>query len=149
MMTVYCGLFFIVDQPEIYNSEDQEILILSNGLKLSNKVKVVMFALIMASNLAFLSYWCYKMSQEVKIVLLKKFQKVYLVIFVCFDKEKLQKNYKKMEKAEVNEVLREDFMKTIKQVKSLYKTGELVLSDVVLEKLGVHLHPKLIMKVAG
>lgn len=54
-----------------------------------------------------------------------------------------------MERDEENEILREDFLKTLKEIKSLYKDNKLVLSDVVLEKLTLYLHPSNILKVAG
>ena len=92
MITVYCGLFFMADQPEIYNSDDPQINSLDNGLKLTESMKIVMFVGIVTSNCAFLGYWCFKMYKEVRIVLLKKMEKIYLVLFVCMNTSKLKRD---------------------------------------------------------
>lgn len=52
-------------------------------------MKIVMFLMILFSNLTFFTYWLYKMYVEVRIVLLKKSEKVYLYLFLCGVKEKL------------------------------------------------------------
>ena len=54
-----------------------------------------------------------------------------------------------MEKDEENELLREDFLKVLKEIKSLYVNERLVLSDLVFEKLSLYLHPNYILSVAG
>jgi hypothetical protein len=35
MLTIYCGLFFISDLPEVYNSEDSTVIEADNGCKFS------------------------------------------------------------------------------------------------------------------
>ena len=54
-----------------------------------------------------------------------------------------------MEKDEVNELLREDFLKTLKAIKTMYTTGKLVLSDTVMERLQFYLNEDKIMEAAG
>jgi len=61
-----------------------------NGLRLGEGMKTFMFMLIVVSNLVFLVYWAAKMIKEVKVVLLKKFTRVYLFLFLCGSTEKLQ-----------------------------------------------------------
>ena len=69
------------------------------------------FALIILSNLAFFLYWGYKMYMELKQVMLKKIEKLYLCLCVCMDKGKLEKDKEACRIAEENELLREDYMK--------------------------------------
>jgi len=49
---------------------------------------------------------------EVKALMLKKFTKIYLILCLCGDQERLQTATKAQEIADENEILREDFMKS-------------------------------------
>jgi hypothetical protein len=62
---------------------------------------------IMLANLVFFGFWFYKMLQEVRNTLVKKFEKVYLVLFLCGDKNKLDKMKNQQKIDEENESLRE------------------------------------------
>jgi len=63
------------------------------------------------------------MYAEVKIVVLKKFSKVYLFFCLCGNESKLDKSIKQMYIDEKNELLREDFMKMFESIKELYTSG--------------------------
>lgn len=52
-------------------------------------MKILMFLFILISNLVFFGFWVYKMMVEVRIVLLKKFGKVYMKIFLCGNEKRL------------------------------------------------------------
>jgi hypothetical protein len=91
MITVYCGLFFMSDQPEIYQSSNYLVQEHDNGLRLSEGMKIMMFLLIVGSNSLFFGYWVYKMYVEVRIVMLNKMEKVYMIMCLCGDKGKLKR----------------------------------------------------------
>jgi hypothetical protein len=55
----------------------------------------------MISNIVFFGYWAYKMLQEVRNTLVKKFEKIYLHVFLCGDKVKLDK-MKNQQKIDIN-----------------------------------------------
>lgn len=54
-------------------------------------MKFTFFAIIMISNLAFFGFWTLKMIQEVKNTLIKKFERIYLMVFLCGDRAKLER----------------------------------------------------------
>ena len=81
ILTVYCGLFYLSDQPEIYNSTEDSISSADNGLRLNPSSKMFLFLVILISNLLFFAYWAYKMLGEIKNTLRTKFKKVYLYVF--------------------------------------------------------------------
>lgn len=88
-MSIYCGIFFISDIP----SKDMVGLPSSvkGGINLSEGMKMFLFVVIMVSNLAFFGYWFFKMIQEIRITLITKLEKIYLLVFLCNDKNKLEK----------------------------------------------------------
>jgi len=63
MITIYCGLFFLSEIPAELMRINPEV---TNGLQLSEEMKLVFFSAIVLCNLFFMSYWAYKMYQEVK-----------------------------------------------------------------------------------
>jgi len=123
MITVYCGIFFMQDKPEIYESSNVSVSVHDNGLRLDDSMKLIMFFLILFSNLTFFFYWMYKMYVEVRIVMIKKFSKVYMNVFLCGSQKKFVKAKAKMEEEEINEILREDYYALLKQMETIYTSG--------------------------
>jgi hypothetical protein len=89
-ISIYCGIFFISDIP----TKDFLSLPTSvkGGITLSDMMKLIFFLIIMISNLTFFGYWLYKMLQEVKNTLIKKFEKLYLYLFLCGDRALLERS---------------------------------------------------------
>lgn len=63
MITIYCGLFYLSEIPEELMRKNPDV---TNGLQLSEDMKLFFFAAIIIANLFFFIYWGYKMYQEVK-----------------------------------------------------------------------------------
>lgn len=125
-LTIYCGIFFITN----IKSSDVDSLPPSvvGYIVLSENLKLIFFCIILISNLCFITYWAYKMLLEVKNTLIKKFEKLYLCLFLCMDREKLEKQKQKQRIEEENELLREAYFKSINNLKKLYKSGKVVLT---------------------
>ena len=89
-ISIYCGIFFISDIP----TKDFLSLPTSvkGGITLSDMMKLIFFLIIMISNLTFFGYWLYKMLQEVKNTLIKKFEKLSLYLFLCGDRALLERS---------------------------------------------------------
>jgi hypothetical protein len=70
-------------------------------------MKLAFFFIILLANFIFFAFWLYKMLLEVKVTLMKKMEKLYLLLFLCNDRVKLErlKNQQKID--EENEALRE------------------------------------------
>jgi len=83
MVTIYCGIFFMSDQPEVYRSTEDKVRDLDNGLRLQEPIKIFMFFIIVFSNLAFFLYWAYMMIFELRESMIKKAGKIYLTVFLC------------------------------------------------------------------
>ena len=83
MGTVYCGIFFLSDMPEIYESTDPNTQNADNGLRLNNALKLVMFFFILFLNCFFFVYWAVKIYREIKVVIMKKFKRVYIFLCLC------------------------------------------------------------------
>ena len=62
-------------------------------------------------------------------------EKLYLIICLCMNKAKLERDKRANQIAEENELLREDYLKCLTNLKEIYDTGELILNERVLEKL--------------
>jgi hypothetical protein len=137
-VSIYCGIFFITDIPA---KDLKQIPASVKGIvSLSEGMRLVFFFIIMLSNIVFFGYWLYKMLQEVKNTLVKKFEKVYLHVFLCGDRIKLEKEKHQQKIDEENENLREQYYRALRGLKQLYKDGKLVLTHQTLERALVYLN---------
>ncbi len=146
-VSIYCGIFFIADVP----SKDMASVPASvkGIINLSETMRLFFFMVIMISNIVFFGYWVYKMLQEVRNTLIKKFEKIYLHIFLCGDKVKLDKMKNQQKIDEENEQLREQYFKQLGKLKQLYKDGKLVLTHQTLERALVYLNEDRYMDALG
>jgi hypothetical protein len=87
MITIYCGIFYIVDISST-NLESGQTTLLS-GVKLDESTRLFFFFLIISSNLAFLIYWAVMVYYEVKSMLIKKIGKIYAYLCMCGNTSKL------------------------------------------------------------
>ena len=140
MITVYCGWYYLSDQPEIYNSSDTSIQSADNGLRLNPSSKMFLFLVILISNLLFFAYWAYKMLGEIKNTLRTKFKKVYLYIFWWGNKQKMAKELRDRELKDDHDVLWEELENQLEQIKNAYRTGKILLNNVVIEKSALYLN---------
>lgn len=100
-VSIYCGIFFISDIPaKDLKSVPQSV---KGVINLSETMKLLFFLVIMLSNIIFFGFWAYKMLQEVKNTLIKKFERVYLAVFLCGDRNKLERLKNKQKIDEENE----------------------------------------------
>ena len=72
---------------------------------------------------------------ETKIVIMKKFPKIYIYFCLCGNTRNLEKETLRMRIEESNELLREDYMKSLKNLKRLYTSNRLILEDNNIEKI--------------
>ena len=92
--------------------QENTVRIFINELvRLSNSVKMFLFVVIVLANTFFFVMWIYKISLELREVLIKKWSKVYLCLCLCSNKKILKKIIKEQKVKEINELLREDFFK--------------------------------------
>ncbi|CDW87526.1 UNKNOWN [Stylonychia lemnae] len=146
MISVYCGLFFIANKPEEWIKDNPEYS--TGSLSLSSNSLLFFFAMIVMCNLLFLLYWCVKMYYEVKAKFRSIVPRVYLILCLCFNREKLQRELKEYEIKLINENLKEDFLKNLSVIKNMYKKGEIVLNQNNLERLLSYLHPDKVKEIA-
>lgn len=98
------------------------------GVVLNSNTKTFFFALIVASNAVFFIYWIIKAIQELRAKLRLRCEGIYLFFCLCSDKQKLEKEKAKQRIIDENEVLREEYMKSIKGLKELYNKGHIILN---------------------
>ena len=89
------------------------------------------------------------MLSEFKGVILNNCPKTYFFLFACLNKDKFEMDKYKRQVIDQNEILREEFLNTVRGVKSLYKNGELVLNEGTMSRLKNYLDQKKILTVAG
>jgi hypothetical protein len=137
-LSIYCGIFFITDIP----SKDLPNLPTSvkSGVTLSEAMKFLFFVIIMVANLAFFGYWFYKMLQEVRNTVITKLEKLYLYLFLCGDRLKLERIKNQIRIDEENELLREKYFGAVGNLKKMYKDGRLILTQKTLERAQVYLN---------
>ena len=87
--------------------------IITNLVYLSEWIKILFFILIVASNLFFFVYWIVKMMKELRSMMIKKMEKIYLFMCLCMNRAKLERHKVANQIEEENEILREDYMKCI------------------------------------
>jgi len=88
MITIYCGLFFLSEIPAELMRMNPEV---TNGIQLSEEVKLFFFSAIVTCNLFFMIYWTYKMYQEVKQKFRSSMPRLYTCLCLCADKVRYEK----------------------------------------------------------
>ena len=142
MLTIYCGLFFISDMPEVYNSSDSSVREADNGLRLSEGTKLFFFIIIILWNIMFFIYWAKKMYDEASSTFRTKFRKLYLCIWLWGNKYRLEKEIRNRIIKDKNDILQEQFDVYIENIVHLQRNGKLVLDDVNIDKIGWYLKPE-------
>ena len=124
MLTVYCGLFFISHQPEVYQSSDSAVKEADNGCKylmfsliivrISEGTQLFFFFVILFSNLGFFIYWLYKIIGEVRNTLRKKFNESLLMDLIVWEQRiKLEEEIRKRIIEDEHDLLYYQFQKRI------------------------------------
>jgi len=108
MITIYCGLFYLSEIPEELMKKNPDV---TNGLQLSEDMKLFFFAAIIIANLFFFIYWGYKMYQEVKSKFRNTLPKVYTILCLCGDDIKFEREQEQSRIKTDNDHLREDFFR--------------------------------------
>jgi hypothetical protein len=147
MITVYCGIFYIVDISST-NLETGETSLLS-GVKLDESTRLFFFFLIIISNLSFLIYWAVMIYFEIRSMLIKKLGTLYAMFCLCSNNNKLEKLIEQISINEENETLREKFIDMLDDIKQLYADGSLVLNQRNIEKINLYLQRDKVLRAAG
>jgi hypothetical protein len=118
-------------------------------VNLDDGTKILFFFVILISNLAFLIYWALMMYQEVKSMIIKKLGKIYVLLCLCGDTEKLKRLEAKIKIREDNETLREKYMVILDDLSNLHSEGTLLLNERNIEKVHLYLQKHKVLKAAG
>lgn len=86
-LSIYCGFFFISSIPEADMASLPAVV--KGGIALSDNMKLILFMIILISNVCFFGYWAFKMFQEMKATFIKKAEKIYLLLCLCGNRVKL------------------------------------------------------------
>ena len=89
------------------------------------------------------------MYQELQNMIIKKFGKVYTILCLCGNHKKYKDLLEVTLIQEENEILREGYMDSLRQLKELYNSGILVLNKKVLEKVKFYLRPEKVLLAGG
>jgi hypothetical protein len=108
-------------------------------LQLGTLAALGLFFIIVIVNIMFFSFWIYQMFLEVKNKFRKKAEKLYLWVFLCGNKERLEEEKRMQLIEEENEILREQYMKIIDNLKKLQEDNVVVLNKQVIERCQVYL----------
>ena len=92
---------------------DVRILYLISLVRLDNGSKMFFFLVILFSNIFFLSFWLYKMYEEIKNTLRTNLQKVYLYLWLCGNKKRLEDEITRRAIQDENDILKEEFDRRI------------------------------------
>ncbi len=147
MITVYCGIFYIVDISSTDASSGETVTL--SGIKLDESTRLFFFFLIIFSNLAFFIYWFIMVYFEIKSMLVKKFGRIYVMLCLCGNFNKLVKMHEQIQVHEENEVLREKFIDMLEDIKGLYSDGRLILNSKNIEKVNLYLQKDKVLRAAG
>eukprot|EP00347_Sterkiella_histriomuscorum_P001563 403371552 len=130
-ITIYIGIFFIINSAS--STDNQSAFQYNNS-------KLFFFVIIIISNINFFAIWGLYFLIELKEYLIKKMPWLYLNIFLCGNREKLKLHQFEADVREENEVLREEYMNSLKVLREAYDKGQIVLNQTVLERFKVYLN---------
>ncbi|CDW82348.1 UNKNOWN [Stylonychia lemnae] len=147
LLTIFCGIFFIVavDTVDVETGESSS----DSQVTLTDGTQLLLFAIILVSNISFFVYWAYKMLSEVQNMLIKKFAKLYTIFCLCGDKKKYELKLEAALIKEDNELLRERYQDILRQLSIMCDNGELMLNEKVLEKVAFYLRKDRVLQSAG
>eukprot|EP00347_Sterkiella_histriomuscorum_P009503 403340963 len=145
LITIYCGLFFLSNTKQSLIDTDPDLK--SKALQLDNQTFLFLFAMIVLSNFMFFIYWAIKMLQEIRLKLIQKVPKLYLIIFACNNKQSFAKVQEQLKIQDENGSLREQFQKIVTSILNLQKQGKIVLNRQNIEKIQLHLEEQQIIQL--
>ena len=82
---------------------------------------------------------------EIKHKFRKALPRIYTCLCLCFNKFAYEKEMIRHEILEENDLLREEFFKSIGNLKKMYKDGRIVLNKNTLERLSLYLNEERIL----
>ncbi|CDW87963.1 UNKNOWN [Stylonychia lemnae] len=135
LVTIYCGIFFILNQPQSWIDSDPENQIAA--LSLNASLQSFFFSVILIANLLFFLYWAIRMYYEMRARFRSQFQKIYLVLCLCFDKSKLEGELKAYELELINRKYEEEFQRQIKQFRNIFESKKMHVNEKVISKLKI------------
>jgi hypothetical protein len=138
MITVYCGIFYIVDisSTDVNSGETKAVV---SGINLDEGTRTFFFVIIVLSNLAFFIYWIVMVYFEVQSIIVKRAGKLYTFLCLCGNGDKFEKMKENIAVQEENEILREKFVEILDNINHLYTDGSLVLNSKNIEKINIYL----------
>ena len=109
-------------------------MLASNIVRLNQSSKWFFFLVILLSNISFLAYWTYKMVGEIRNTLRTKMGKMYLYLCLCGNKKRYEEEKRRREIEDENDILKEEFERTLDQIRDLVTNGDLVLNKTNIRK---------------
>eukprot|EP00347_Sterkiella_histriomuscorum_P002765 403366887 len=153
-ITIFCGIFFILDIQTVDISKANENQSSSSskeaiGIYLTDGTRVLFFVIILLSHCLFFVLWTIENCRELNLVFLNRYHNMYIKLFLCNNKKKFDKRLAEAKIFEENQILHEQFKNILKKVKLMYKTGSLVLNKNVIERLEFYMRKDHIMHALG
>ncbi|CDW75877.1 UNKNOWN [Stylonychia lemnae] len=145
MITIYCGLFFILNKPKEWIEENPDYA--RGSVSLSTGFQRLFFALILVSNLLFFTYWSLRMYEEGKAKFREKFTKIYLALFLCFNQTKLEAEFIAYDIEQQNINYYQQLNRQLKLIKKRFRNGDLKLNKNNIERLLINLSLEQIEKL--
>ncbi|CDW84862.1 UNKNOWN [Stylonychia lemnae] len=145
MVTVYCGVFFIINKPQKWINQNPDYS--KGAISLSVGFQRFFFSMILIANLLFLIYWAIKFQQELRSKFREKLTKIYLAVFLCFNRDKLKKEFEEYKIKEMNLTYEDKFLKYLQVIKDLRKTGKFVLNKRAIERIRIYFGKEAIDKL--
>jgi hypothetical protein len=147
MVTVYCGIFYISNTDTKYIEDYPELQ--QTALVLSTAAGIFLFMLILIVNVIFFASWLFHMYLELKAKFRKKAEKIYLTIFLCGNKKRLEEEKRHHAIMEENEILREEYFKYVENLGKLYDRKVVVLNKSILERTKAYLNEDRFLAALG
>ncbi|CDW85156.1 UNKNOWN [Stylonychia lemnae] len=133
MITIYCGLFFILNKPLQWieqNPDDSR-----GAISLDNNSQRSLLAFILLSNIVFLLFWLLKMYSEIRSKLRSKLTKFYLIVCLCFNQNRLNQEFVEEDIKLQNDQYYDELNKMLTNIASKFRTQELKFTKNNAEKL--------------
>eukprot|EP00347_Sterkiella_histriomuscorum_P009701 403340212 len=147
ILTIFCGIFFIVSVESTNVDTGEETS--SSQVNLTDNTKLMLFLIILTSNLVFFLMWIIKMIKQLRNILIKKLRVIYTLVCLCGNNKKYQDLLVQIEREEDNQILREKYSEALRQLELLCDNGELQLNIKNIEKLQFYLRKDKILSAAG
>lgn len=148
IITIYCGIFFILKQPQDWIDANPDYSAAS--LSMSEDMETGLFAVIVIANIGFFALWTTRMYNEIKSRFVRSLPKVYTIMCLCRNEEKLTQTMLDITMKEEHDHHHEQFMQIVEDLNAMVVGKDrLKLNEEVMKALREYFDIEVLKEIIG